>query len=101
MARNYRLDTKSKAFSVRFSANDTPQVEEDIERSGKNPSEFFRNLWEESNELKHLQAQLNALEIRLLNRTFEMVAAIAGLDDRQRDLAKKAYQTRLKARQSQ
>ncbi|ARV71438.1 hypothetical protein [Vibrio campbellii] len=98
MARNYRIQAKSKTFSVRFSANDTAVVEEDIERSGLNPSEYFRHLWEESKEQKNIQIQLNALEIRLLDRLFEMVSAVAGIDDRQRDLAKKAYQARLKAR---
>lgn len=96
MARNYRLNTKSKAFSVRFSASDTAQVEEDIERSGQNPSEYFRHLWEESKELKSIQTQLDELEIRLLDKVFEMVAAIAGLDDYKRALAKKVYIARLK-----
>ncbi len=96
MARNYSLTPASCTFSVRFSAHDSALVQEEIKRSGKNTSEYFRGIWKDNRAQKQFNKQLIELEQRLLDKTFEMVAAIAGLDEHKRALAKKAYITRLK-----
>lgn len=96
MIRKYNSTLASTTFSVRFSAHDSVLVQEEIKRSGKNTSEYFRQIWKDNNTQKQLNQQLIELEQRLLDKTFEMVAAIAGLDDYKRALAKKAYITRLR-----
>lgn len=99
MAKKHTQTPHSRSFSVRYSNPELFEVENEIEQSGLNTSEYFKSLRKENQNLRKLKLQLAELEQRLLDKSFEMVAAIAGLDDRQKASAKQSYQEQLKRRQ--
>tara|TARA_R110000744_G_scaffold73919_3_gene147744 strand:+ start:3684 stop:3998 length:315 start_codon:yes stop_codon:yes gene_type:complete len=88
--------TSIASITVRVSRNQYTQIINEAEELKMNNSEFYRYLWESYNERKSLMIEINRLEKRLERRIFEIVSAVAELNEQEYLKAKHTYLSKIK-----
>lgn len=80
-------DKAQRAVTSRFTLGDYMAILAEAERTGSNPSQLIRKSWQVYQEQQQLDDRLAQLESRLTRRVFEIVSAVAGLSDTERQQA--------------
>lgn len=73
-----------KAITARFSISDYQKIEEVAEQQGSNLAEVIREAWRSYKKKSDLSEELESLRSNLLKQSFEVCAAVAGLDEKER-----------------
>jgi len=77
----------NKPVTVRFYPNDYNKLLQLAEQKNTSVAEVIRQAWAANEEQKDFAIKLLALEERLSKRNFEIVAAVANLDEQEKNLA--------------
>lgn len=85
-----------KTITLRTSKHQFNRITQEAEAINMNNSAFTRWVVEQHINNKMINIELTRLEKRLERRMFEMVSAIAGLDEHERLKAKNKYLSNLK-----
>lgn len=85
-----------KSVTVRFYPNDYNKLLQLAEQQNVSVAEVIRKAWEANEEQKDISIKLLALEERLSKRNFEIVSAVANLDEQEKYLAEQRLKNNLK-----
>ncbi len=85
-----------KAVTVRFYTNDYNKLLQLAEQQNVPVAEVIRRAWKANQEQKDISIKLLALEERLSKRNFEIVSAVANLDEQEKNLAEQRLKNNLK-----
>lgn len=96
MSQESKNQTKQQLVSVRFSLTKYIEFLTFAEELKMNRSEFINHIYDLYKKKKVLDTDMTNFSKRLENRIFEMVAAIAGLDEQESLKAKKKYLSNLR-----
>jgi hypothetical protein len=86
----------TKALSVRFSLYDYQILLRDAEQNNVTIAEMIRISWRNYKHQEDINMKLRELEQRLNKRNFQIVAAVANLDDQERRIAIKKINNSLR-----
>ena len=95
MTKKNKTEVLTKVVSLRISAHDFHQIVAESEERSMTIPDVLRGAWREHREQKNIDTALSKMEQKLTKRMFEIVSAIAGLDENERLLALKKYKARL------
>lgn len=96
MSKNRKTKKYPEVVSVRFSSGDLNMITAEAEKANTSVADIIRKSWQEYLLQKNVNESLISLEQRLVRKTFEIVAAVAGIDDQERLIALKKFKSRLK-----
>jgi len=85
-----------KSVTVRFYPNDYNKLLQLAEQQNVSVAEVIRKAWKANEEQKDFAIKLLALEERLSKRNFEIVSAVANLDEQEKSLAQQRLFNSLK-----
>ncbi|EHY0954110.1 hypothetical protein NMT15_002448 [Vibrio cholerae] len=86
----------TKSVTVRFSLNDYFILLRDAERNNVAIAEMVRIAWNNHKQQEDINTKLRELEQRMMKKSFEIVAAVANLDDQERRIAAKKINKNLR-----
>lgn len=86
----------TKVISLRLTKRDFNLISAEAEEKSIGNADVIRGAWLEHLDQQDLSIMLAGLEQRLTKKLFEIVTAVAGLDDSERLLALKKYKTKMK-----
>ena len=86
----------SRVITVRFSQADFHKIAQAAEERNSTTADVIRHAWQEYLTQKSIDSQLIRFEKQLMRKIFELVVAVAGLDETERLGALKAYKSKLK-----
>ncbi|WP_100637089.1 hypothetical protein [Marinomonas sp. ef1] len=87
---------ETKIITSRFSSSQYNEITQEAEDKRMNNSEFIRHIWSSYKSNEDINKKIDLLEKRLEKRFFEMVSAVAGLDDQEYLKAKNTYLSKIK-----
>ena len=90
----------TKVISLRITNHDFNLIAAEAEEKNIGNADVIRSAWHEHLNQQDLSTTIIALEHRLTKKVFEMVTAVAGLDDNERLLALKKYRSKMKGEAS-
>lgn len=96
MPKESKNQIKQQLVSVRFSMTKYIEFLTFAEELKMNRSEFINHIYDLYKKKKGLDTDMTNLSKRLEKRMFEMVSAVAGLDEQERLKAKNKYLSNLK-----
>lgn len=85
----------TKPVTVRLSMRDFHILARDAERNNTSIAEMMRIAWASYQQQENINDQLRELEQRMTKRTFEIVVAVAGLDEQERTQAMNKFKRQL------
>ena len=77
----------TKPVTVRFSLNDYNILLRDAEQQNVAIAEMIRIAWSNYKQQENIDVKLRESEQRMMKKSFEIVAAVANLDEQERRLA--------------
>ena len=86
----------TKPVTVRFSLNDYHILLRDAEQNNVAIAEMIRIAWNSHKQQEDINVKLRELEQRLMKKNFEVVAAVANLDEQERRIAAKKINKNLR-----
>jgi len=86
----------TKPLTVRFSLHDYQILLRDAEENNVTIAEMMRIAWRSYKQQEDINMTLRELEQRLIKKNFEVVAAVANLDDQERRIARKKINNNLR-----
>jgi hypothetical protein len=89
-------ETLKENINLRLTSYDFNLIAAEAEEKGMGKADVLRAAWQEHLNQKELSFLFAGLEHRLAKTVFEMVAAVAELDDNERLVAFKKYKNRMK-----
>lgn len=97
MTKKNNKEPLTKVLSLRVSTYDHHLMAAESEELGMGIPDVIRGAWREHLQQRDIDTALSKMEQRLTKRMFEIVVAVAGLDENERLLTLKKYRARLKA----
>lgn len=95
MTHSKKKSNTEKTITLRVTRHQYNRVSQAAEDKNMNNSAFIRSIVDDKLNQQDTNEKIDFLERRLEKRIFEMVSAIAGLDENQRLQAKKKYLSNL------
>jgi hypothetical protein len=89
-------DHLTEVITLRFTNHDNQLIVKEAESQNIGRAEMIRKAWRDYLLQQSLTSKLNRLEQRLTKRTFEIVSAVAGIDEQERLIAMKKFKERLR-----
>jgi len=96
MKKKNNKEALSKVISLRISNHDFNLMANEAEAKNIGVPDVLRGAWSEHLSQQDLSTTLAVVEQRLVRTTFEVVCAVAGIDDHERLYALKKFRNRLK-----
>ncbi|GGY61536.1 hypothetical protein GCM10011613_01170 [Cellvibrio zantedeschiae] len=88
-------DLLNQNINLRLTSYDFNLIAAEAEERGMGKADVLRAAWREHLNQREISSLLAGLEQRLTKKIFEILTAVAGLDDGERLLAIKKYKTRM------